>query len=92
VATGLGDSSVNLEVRVWVDDAAHERRVFLQVLEASKVALDEAGIEIPFPHLQLFVDNVRKRVWKGAATIPSLAAGREREGEDVDEPSSEERS
>jgi small-conductance mechanosensitive channel len=90
VATGLGDSSVNLEVRVWVDDAAHERQVFFRVLEASKVALDDAGIEIPFPHLQLFVDNVRKRVWKGAATVPSLAAGRG--SEDEDEPSSKERS
>ncbi len=35
-----------------------------RVLEACKFALDEAGIEIPFPHLQLFVENVEDRVWQ----------------------------
>ncbi len=28
------------------------------VMEASKLALDEAGIQIPYHHLQLFVENV----------------------------------
>jgi len=72
VVKELGDSSVNLEVRVWVHDASTERAVFFRVLEASKSALDEAGIEIPFPHLQLFVDEVRDSVWEGAAGIPAL--------------------
>ncbi|NIS67120.1 MAG: mechanosensitive ion channel, partial [Gemmatimonadales bacterium] len=53
VLTELGGSSVNLEVRVWIDDAGHERPVFVSVLEAGKKALDRAGIEIPYPHLQL---------------------------------------
>ena len=73
VATELGGSSVNLHVRVWIDDAAEERPIFHQVLEASKVALDEAAIEIPYPHLQLFVDDVRDRVWEKAARFPGIA-------------------
>jgi small conductance mechanosensitive channel len=72
VPVELGDSSVNLEVRVWIDDPAQERRVFAEVLEASKVALDDAGIQIPFPHLQLFVDDVSDRVWAGAARLPGF--------------------
>ena len=67
VVTELDNSSVNLLVRVWIDDACDERPVFHRVMEASKVALDRAGIEIPYPHLQLFVDNVQDRVWKGLA-------------------------
>jgi small conductance mechanosensitive channel len=63
VATELGGSSVNLEVRVWVKDAKEELPVFFSTLEACKLALDVANIEIPFPHLQLFVDDVRPRVW-----------------------------
>jgi small conductance mechanosensitive channel len=59
LVTELGGSSVNLEIRVWIDDAAHERPVFVSVLEAAKKALDRAGIEIPYPHLQLFVDDIR---------------------------------
>jgi len=65
VVTELGNSSVNLDVRVWVDSGEHSRAVFSSVLEASKTALNNAGIEIPFPHLQLFVDDVQDRVWKG---------------------------
>lgn len=75
VATELGNSSVNLEVRVWTDDPAQERRLHFEVVEASKVALDEAGIQIPFPHLQLFVDDVSDRVWAGAARLGALGGG-----------------
>ncbi len=71
VVTELGDSSVNLEARVWIDDADLERPVYFRTIEAAKLALDAADIEIPFPHLQLFVDDVEQRVWDGAArTLP----------------------
>jgi len=63
----LGDSSVNLKVRVWVDNAQDNKKTYFALTEAAKKALDGAGIEIPFPHLQLFVDNVEDRVWDGAA-------------------------
>ncbi|MEO8453024.1 MAG: mechanosensitive ion channel family protein [Gemmatimonadota bacterium] len=69
VARSLGDSSVNLEVRVWISDAARERPIAAQVVEVGKLALDLAGIEIPFPHLQLFVENIDERVWAKAATL-----------------------
>ncbi len=42
-----------------------ETRVIIPIGIACKVALDRAGIEIPFPHLQLFVDDVKNRVWDG---------------------------
>ncbi len=64
VVDGLGDSSVNLVVRVWVAVAMNEVPVRFRVVEACKKALDAAGIEIPFPHLQLFVDDVKDRVWE----------------------------
>jgi small conductance mechanosensitive channel len=67
VVAGLGSSSVDLVVRVWIDDAADERPAFYGVMEASKLALDAAGIEIPYHHVQLFVEDVRGRVWDGAA-------------------------
>ena len=64
VVESLGDSSVNLLVRVWVEDAENAQVLEPIVLEACKLALDEAGIEIPFPHLQFFLDNVDDGVWK----------------------------
>jgi small conductance mechanosensitive channel len=77
VVDELGDSSVNLVVRVWIKDAAKERTVFFKVTEASKLALDQAGIQIPFPHLQLFWDDVEDGVVKKLATVPKLVAGDE---------------
>lgn len=65
VVSELGDSSVNLLVRVWIDDGRYEQPTRFATVEASKKALDAAGIEIPFPHLQVFFDDVRQPVWDG---------------------------
>jgi small conductance mechanosensitive channel len=73
VVTQLGDSSVNLAVRVWVDKGEQRQAAFASVLECSKTALDAAGIQIPYPHLQLFVDDVQERVWKGLSSVPRLS-------------------
>lgn len=73
VAESLGDSSVNLLVRVWIDDVAQERPIFFRILEASKVALDQAGIEIPYPHLQLFVEDIREPALGKVAALPAMA-------------------
>ncbi len=72
VVDGLGDSSVNLVVRVWIDEADKERAVGFAVVEAAKLALDRAGIQIPFPHLQLFWDEVADPVVDQLARLPQL--------------------
>jgi len=55
----LGNSSVDLQVRVWIENPGRLRPVEAMIVERSKKALDAAGIEIPFPHLQLFLEDVR---------------------------------
>lgn len=45
----LGDSSVELEVRVWLLDPHTERQARSELTELVKSTLDQAGIEIPFP-------------------------------------------
>jgi small conductance mechanosensitive channel len=62
VVQACADSSVNLQVRVWVADAGARQGVQFAVLETCKHALDDAGIQIPYPHLQLFWDDVETRV------------------------------
>jgi small conductance mechanosensitive channel len=59
VVMALDSSSINLELRFWTDDFSAEDPLVSQILEISKEALDQAGIEIPFPHLQLFIDEIR---------------------------------
>lgn len=59
VVTELGDSSVNLELRLYLKDGHLEVPVKLDYQERVFDALKEAGIEIPFPHLQLFIDEAK---------------------------------
>ena len=57
----LADSSVNLILFVWIltGDIARQPTISAEILESCKEALDKADIEIPFPHLQLFVDEAK---------------------------------
>ncbi len=69
VVMDLGNSAVNMEVRVWIDDASLTEPIFSAVMEASKLALDAAGIEIPYHHLQLFIENVGDDIWNKAGLL-----------------------
>ena len=60
VVTALADSSVNIQLRVWLRDPYKERQATFAMIELAKIALDEAGIEIPFPQRTLHLpDGVR---------------------------------
>ena len=52
----FGGSSVELTVQFWHED---EKRVLVRdrVAEALKLALDSAGIEIPFPQREVTVED-----------------------------------
>ncbi len=52
----LGDSSVNLAVRCFTTPESFWD-VYFKVYEQGKVALDQAGIEIPFPQLDIHQKN-----------------------------------
>ena len=45
----LADSSVNFAVRPWCNSADYWD-VYFDITENLKLALDKAGIEIPYPH------------------------------------------
>jgi small-conductance mechanosensitive channel len=64
VLDNLGGSSVNLMVFVWIADAQNEKPVFFQVLETIKTTLDAAGIEMPFPKLDMNVTSIKTEVWQ----------------------------
>ena len=57
VVTDLGDSSVNMQLRFWIQDPLYKFSLQYEYTEKCKKALDAAGIEIPFPHLQLFLER-----------------------------------
>jgi small conductance mechanosensitive channel len=57
VVTECADSSVNLILRFWIRDESLEKSIQYEYLEKSKKALDAAGIDIPFPHMQLLLES-----------------------------------
>jgi small conductance mechanosensitive channel len=59
VVTSLNDSSVDMRLRVYLNNPKLEVPVRLEYTEKIREALREADIEIPFPHLQLFVDEAK---------------------------------
>jgi small conductance mechanosensitive channel len=67
VVTQLADSSVNLELRLWIKDPLEEPAVSASYTERVKAVLDEAGVEIPFPQLQLHLPD--------AAALPAARSG-----------------
>ncbi len=54
--TELADSSVNFVVRPWCRTEDYWN-VYFDTLEAIKEGLDEAGIEIPFPQMDVHLDK-----------------------------------
>ena len=48
----LADSSVNFAVRPWCNTQDYWT-VYFDVMENTKIALDKAGIEIPYPHVEI---------------------------------------
>lgn len=66
VVTELADSGVNLELRAWLRDPHTEREALFDLTEIAKLALDRAGIEIPFPQLTVHL---------GSGSPPAAAGG-----------------
>lgn len=57
VVRGLGASSVDLMLHFWIREEKYEDAMQYEYMERCKAALDEAGIEIPFPHMQVFLER-----------------------------------
>ncbi len=58
VVTEMAESSVNFRLRFWLKNPHEEVPIQYEYTERIKRALDEAGIEIPYPHLSLFVERL----------------------------------
>jgi small conductance mechanosensitive channel len=57
VVKNLGASSVDLMLHFWIREERYEDAMQYEYMEKAKLALDAAGVEIPFPHLQLLLEQ-----------------------------------
>jgi small conductance mechanosensitive channel len=67
VVNDLGPSSVDLLLMVWIEDARDEKPASFALLEAVKLALDEAHIEMPTQQVGLTMRGVETGIWEAAA-------------------------
>ncbi len=57
VVRECAESSVNLMLHFWILEERYEDAMVWEYLEKAKKALDAAGVEIPFPHVQLLIEQ-----------------------------------
>ena len=57
--TDLGDSSVNFTVRAWVKSEEYWD-VYFAIIEEIKLALDANGISIPYPQMDVHLDQMKE--------------------------------
>ena len=55
---GLGDSSVDFELLGWIEAPEHKGRITHELYKAVYDALNEAGMEIPFPKRDLYIKEM----------------------------------
>jgi len=55
VVRNFGESSVDLQLRVWIDDARKRMDTISLITDRVKVAFDEQGVEIPYPKRDIYI-------------------------------------
>ncbi len=55
VVKNFGDSSVDLQLRVWIDDARKRMHTISYITDRVKTAFDEQGVEIPYPKRDIYI-------------------------------------
>ena len=80
VVKELNDSSVDMALRIYLKDPNQETPLRFEYTEKVREALREAGIEIPFPHRQLFLDEA-KALDDSFLSQPHLSLRRSQNGE-----------
>jgi len=55
VATAFGESSVDLQLRAWIDDARKRMDTISHVTDKVKEAFDKEGIKIPYPRRDITI-------------------------------------
>jgi small-conductance mechanosensitive channel len=58
VVKSFGESSVDLELRVWIDEARQRIHTISHVTDRAHAEFREAGIEIPYPKRDVYLHKV----------------------------------
>ncbi len=78
IVRGFGPSEVNLELRVWIEQARERRAIADHITERVMGAFAEGGIRIPYPRREIYVREMEPAPGRiaGAPRAPDGAPGR----------------
>jgi small-conductance mechanosensitive channel len=62
IFTGFGDSSIDFELRVWINDISKRLKVRSELGQAIDAHFREAGISIPFPQRDLHLRSIESNL------------------------------
>ena len=57
IVRGFGASEVNLQLRVWIQEARNRRKIADAITETALLKFHKEGVEIPYPQREVFVRN-----------------------------------
>lgn len=57
VVRNFGESSIDLQLRIWIEDARQRMNTISAITDQIKIAFDREGIEIPFPKRDVHIVN-----------------------------------
>ena len=55
VVRNFGESSVDLQLRVWINEARKRMDTISYITDSVKEAFDTAGVEIPYPKRDIYI-------------------------------------
>jgi small-conductance mechanosensitive channel len=59
VVRNFGESSVDLQLRVWIHDARRRMDTISDITDKIKETFDAQGIEIPYPKRDIYVHEIK---------------------------------
>ncbi|MFQ5680146.1 MAG: mechanosensitive ion channel family protein [Gemmatimonadota bacterium] len=83
IVRSFGDSAVNLELRVWIEEARQRRAVADDVTERVKATFDARGVEIPYPKRDLYIRTAPGETGSAQPARPAGDARRAPEGSEA---------
>lgn len=67
IIRNFGESSIELQLRVWIEDARRRRAIGDEITDGVKTEFDRAGVEIPYTKRDLYIRAMPSKLPAGEA-------------------------
>lgn len=68
IIRNFGESSIELQLRVWIEDARRRRAIGDEITDGVKIEFDRAGVEIPYTKRDVYIRAIPAELAVGRTT------------------------